>query len=169
MIEIVFLEKQHILKIGEIRNSSFVYSFLRQKGLCTPSGQKAWFEKANKDATRKDFAILRDGELIGSVLLRDIDIISLYAEAGWFLKESCSGKGYGEKAVKLLLQYAFESLGLESVYSYIYEDNINGIKFVEKIGMKRVGLLRSRRQRESMRIGEYVYDMTKDDYVHKIY
>ena len=75
---------------------------------------------------------------IGSAYLKDIDReINKKAEYGIFIGEKIGyGKGYGTVATKLVLQYAFEELKLNKVFSRILSDNQKSIRSVMRSGFK---------------------------------
>ncbi|MBR0091248.1 MAG: GNAT family N-acetyltransferase, partial [Lachnospiraceae bacterium] len=57
-----------------------------------------------------------DGHPFGSVYLRDVDHDAKCAEFGIFIGEADAlGKGYGTRATRMMLAYAFDSLGLTRV------------------------------------------------------
>ncbi len=52
------------------------------------------------------------------------------------------GKGYGSEATKLVLDYAFNGIGLQSVYLEVLEYNEPGIRAYTKAGFREIGRLR---------------------------
>lgn len=79
-------------------------------------------------------AVNRD---VGSVYLRDIDREKRCAEYGVFIgEEDALGKGYGTQAANLILNYAFEVLGLRSIFLRVFADNIRARKSYEKAGFR---------------------------------
>lgn len=70
---------------------------------------------------------------VGSVYLRDIDREKKCAEYGVFIgEEDALGKGYGTQAAELILNYAFDSLKLKSVFLRVFADNIRARRSYEK-------------------------------------
>jgi len=53
-------------------------------------------------------------------------------------------KGYGQDALRLLLDYGFNILNLSSIELVVHEDNARAIRCYEKLGFKMMG-----RQREA--------------------
>lgn len=79
-----------------------------------------------------------NGKPIGSVYFRDIDYDKKEAEYGIFIGEDDErGKGYGNEAAKMALDYAFNVLKLKRVILRAYADNIAGIKSYENAGYVR--------------------------------
>jgi RimJ/RimL family protein N-acetyltransferase len=81
--------------------------------------------------------------LIGNVGLIGISNLHRTAEVGIFIGDkSCWGKGYGTEALRLLIDYAFKVLNLNSIMLRVYSYNTRAIASYEKVGFKRVGEIR---------------------------
>jgi RimJ/RimL family protein N-acetyltransferase len=98
---------------------------------------------ANKEIV---FAITlkANGQLIGAVGLRDIEKEHSQAELGFWIAVEVWGKGYGSEASAAALRYGFEELKLNRIYAHHMVRNPASGRVLEKIGMKREGLLRQR-------------------------
>lgn len=70
-------------------------------------------------------------------------------------------KGYGEEALKLLVEYSFKHLCLHQVYCNISEDNFASIKLFTKIGFKKVGLKKDWNYVNGSYKNEYIYQLIK--------
>jgi RimJ/RimL family protein N-acetyltransferase len=64
------------------------------------------------------------------------------------------GKGFGEDALRLLLNHGFQLLNLHSVELVVYEDNPRARRCYEKLGFQVVG-----RKREAQIVGETKTDV----------
>jgi RimJ/RimL family protein N-acetyltransferase len=88
------------------------------------------------------FAIVRreDDQLIGANGLVDLDLRNMVAEteSELYLPEF-RNKGYGTEAKHLLLEYAFERLGLHMVYSWVSEFNTRSAAALLKQGYREAG------------------------------
>jgi RimJ/RimL family protein N-acetyltransferase len=103
-----------------------------------------WFgEMAEKDpAPDIELAVvLREtGELIGETGLYSIDWIARTAESGsWLYRAADRGKGYGTEAKLLLLEYAFERLGLNMIWAWVKERNPRSQAALRKQGYRDAG------------------------------
>ncbi|HYI24143.1 MAG TPA: GNAT family protein, partial [Thermomicrobiales bacterium] len=77
---------------------------------------------------------------IGNVALQDIDYRSRTAEFGIYIGEpDCRGQGYGTDATRLMLDFAFNILGLNNVMLRVYEYNPGAIRSYEKAGFREFG------------------------------
>ncbi len=80
---------------------------------------------------------------IGHTGLLNVDRDHRNGEFDLFIGDPTSrGKGYGSEATRLVLEYAFRRIGLESVYLKVLEFNTAGIRAYEKAGFHEAGRLR---------------------------
>lgn len=88
------------------------------------------------------FAVcLRENDLtIGWVGLLDVDYQHSYAESGSFFGDvAYRGSGYGSEAKQLLLEYAFDRLGLHMLQSWVYFANTRSAAALRKQGYREAG------------------------------
>jgi diamine N-acetyltransferase len=105
-----------------------------------------WFGEIGEDDTpgEVEFAVVlrESGELIGENGLYDLDWFARTAETGsWIYKPEYRGGGYGTEAKHLLLEYAFERLGLHSVWSWVKLRNPRSQAALRKQGYRDAGRL----------------------------
>jgi RimJ/RimL family protein N-acetyltransferase len=92
---------------------------------------------------------------IGSAYLHDIDFRNRTAEFGIVIGEAnARGKGYGTETARLMLMYAFTTLGLAHVMLRVYSFNYAGLRAYEKAGFRVVGT-----RRQSHLIGGRLWDV----------
>lgn len=79
-------------------------------------------------------------EPIGWVALLDVDYQNRFAETGSFFGDfQYRGGGYGTEAKQLLLEYAFERLGLHMLQSWVYFQNTRSAAALRKQGYREAG------------------------------
>ena len=59
------------------------------------------------------------------------------AELGWVLDPAYTGHGYATEAVRELLRYCFEDLGVRRVVANCFLDNDTSWRLMERVGMRR--------------------------------
>lgn len=91
---------------------------------------------------------------IGIAELSDIDRTNRTAEYGIRIGEGDYwGRGYGTEVTYLMLDYAFNALGLHNVALEVHAFNGRAIRAYEKVGFREIG-----RRRQAHRIGDRAYD-----------
>ncbi len=89
-----------------------------------------------------NFLVEYDGRPAGSVEARRRD--DGVAEISWALYSGMRGQGLATRAVRLLVTYAFEELGVQRVEAYVDPANTRSLRVAGRAGLRREGLLRSR-------------------------
>ena len=91
-------------------------------------------------------------EYLGTISLKNIDMENMSAEYAIATRTKAHGKGVAFKATGLVLEKAFDEIGLHRVYLNVFFDNKAAIRLYEKSGFKFEGEFR-----EHINIhGEYV-------------
>ena len=127
------------------RNESFVRKNFIYQDDFTKEGHLTWYHEQILTKNVYQFIIsnIAENKDIGSIYLRDIDLLNQKAEYGIFIGESdFLGKGIGTEAGRQLLDFAFNTLGLNKVYLRAFSFNKQAITSYEKIGFKVDGVFR---------------------------
>jgi len=98
--------------------------------------------------------VLGEGDvLIGHISLHDIDHLNRNAFLGIFIGEEIHwNKGYGAEAIRLILDYGFNTLNLHNIMLSVHADNKAGISCYKKVGFREVG----RRREWVFKDGKYI-------------
>ena len=109
------------------------------RSVCTLPLEKEYIE--SRKSSDYDFSIvLNDDTLIGNISLMNVNLVSRKATLGIFIgEEKHRSKGYGTEAIKLLVDYGFNILGLHNIDLNVFEFNKGAIKAYEKVGFKEYG------------------------------
>ena len=139
------------------RSKNYMTSWLEKRGSADP-----WRDGLLELAiTDKD-----SGDFIGLVHLEDIKKPHSRAEFGISIQNPDNlSKGYGTDATRVMLWIAFNILGLHSIYLDTIADNTRAIHTYEKVGFKRVGLLRETEFLDGAYKGLLVMDILRDEFV----
>ena len=104
------------------------------------SERDLYFERGQSNSTRKRFVVLDEwGSVIGTVGLRNLDVLSGEATLGIIIRSDCVGKGYGTDTVETILGYAFDVLDLRRVLLDVAADNERARHVYDKLGFVSVG------------------------------
>lgn len=104
-----------------------------------------------------------DGRLLGAISLQ---IVARHrrAEMGYWIGVPYWNKGYCTEAVKAMIEYGFEKLGLNRIYAhYIVRNEASG-RVMEKAGMKYEGHLRQHVDNKGTFEDLKLYGILKSDY-----
>ena len=74
------------------------------------------------------------GEFIGNVEI--MDIADAAGELGIAITAKKQDRGYGTEAVRAVVEYAMERLGLNRVFLKVFPDNARAIRVYEKCGFR---------------------------------
>jgi [ribosomal protein S5]-alanine N-acetyltransferase len=103
---------------------------------------KIWIKIASAEDPHCNFAITVNNEAIGGIgLTLGEDIERISAEVGYWLGEKYWGHGITSSALKGILNYGFNDLGLGRIFAKPLEHNLASRKVLEKNGFKMEGIL----------------------------
>jgi RimJ/RimL family protein N-acetyltransferase len=115
-----------------------------------------------------DFAVclLEDDSCIGFVGVTGIDWIHGHGETfSSFGPGEIRGKGYGTEAKHLLLEYAFDHIGLHVLTSWVWELNRRSLGALAKQGYRPAGRLKFDGIEQGVYYDDMVFDVLRDDWV----
>lgn len=93
--------------------------------------------RAQADPDTIHFAIVDEAdEYLGTISLKDIDREKQQAEYAISTRKKAHGSGAALEATRLILQYAFDTLGLECVYLNVLAENGRANAFYRKAGFR---------------------------------
>lgn len=99
------------------------------------------FYKKHNRADRAHFAVMLGNEVIGDLYLKHIDMQAKSCTLSIHMKnDSVKNQGYGTAAETLALQYAFEQLGLNTVFADVLSRNLRSRHVLEKVGFVLTGV-----------------------------
>lgn len=106
----------------------------------SPERIDRYWETRKKPKDRKDFFVLLGSDVIGELSLKHIDFEKKECELSIHLQnDSVKNKGYGSAAERLALAYAFEKLGMETVFADSALKKTRSQHVLEKIGFVQTG------------------------------
>ena len=148
--------------INQLETSRFL-----NMGVISLEAEEDWYERI---ASGKDIVYLAIYEKstmrpIGGVNLHNISAEHRNAEFGIMIGEKdLRGKGYGTEAVKLMCDYGFNAMGLNSIMLLTYEWNIAGQRAYEKAGFKEIGRRREARWFAGRYWDDIYYDLLASEF-----
>lgn len=169
-VQLAAVQREYLPKYVEWLNDWEVARFL-MPGIPLPLNLEreiAWFESLSQDKENIVLAILTraDKQLIGNCGLHRIDLKNRSATYGIFIGDkNYWGKGYGTDATRVLLEFAFEELGLNRVELWVYAFNTRAQRAYEKVGFQRDGVRRQGVYREGQFHDEILMSILRDEWL----
>jgi len=101
-----------------------------------------WITVARNDNHLHNFAITIHNQAVGGIgLAPGEDIERISAELGYWLGEKYWGKNITSSAIKGILEYGFNELGLERIFAKPMEQNTASRRVLEKNSFKLEGIM----------------------------
>lgn len=128
------LQQQDLEMVRRWRNADHVRHNMQYRDIISAQMQAQWFSRLDKKKNLY-FIILKNKTKLGVVNLKDILFEKLEAEAGIFIGETeFLNSIVPVAATVLIMEYAFETLGLKKLKAKIGATNHKAIRFNQDIG-----------------------------------
>lgn len=126
-----------------------------------------WFEDIQKNQGDKHIRLgifLNTNEIVGDIALQNIDWKERVCSIGIGISSMANrSKGYGGEAIQLILDHAFNNIGLERVTAATFEQNYGSQKSLERNGFVLEGRERKAVSFAGRRWDRLNYGMIRDD------
>ena len=139
-VVLVQLGVEHVEGVWQALQDPEVLRFTGTHTKFTRESVEDWTAKLLGRDDRADYAIMRDGAYIGDASLNDLDADNRSISFRIVLVEF--GRGYGTEATRLLLDYAFDVVGVHRVTLEVFDFNTRAQRVYEKCGFVREGVQR---------------------------
>lgn len=118
---------------------------------------RRWYGTRNAQPDRLDLAVVdrASGGCVGEVVLNDWDERNRSCNFRTLIGPAGRGRGLGTEAVRLVVGYGFERLGLHRISLEVYAFNPRARRVYEKVGFVAEGVLR-----DALRDGDRWVDAT---------
>ena len=141
-----FSDVENLLEISENEPETWEYSLVRADGKSNLENYIQLALKAKAKQTEFPFVVFdkKSGKFAGSTRFYDINFKFKTIQMGytWYGKDF-RGTGLNKHCKYLLLQFAFETLGMERVEFRADKNNLRSIAAMKSIGCRVEGILRS--------------------------
>ncbi len=145
--------RENLRSIEPIRPEEF-YTVFFQKRLMEPNFTEQLYE----------FGIFEEKELIGKIKLSNlVRGACQWAVLGYWLDEDQRNKGYATQAVRGILRFAFQELGLHRIQASVLPSNLPSIRVLEKCGFERIGLARQYLKINGVWEDHYLYQIVREE------
>ncbi len=142
-------------KVANNLTDGFPYPYTTDDG-------KKYLKIVSQDNPVKVFAVIYDGEAIGSIgVFPQTDIHRKNAEIGYWLAEPFWGRGIMVKAVGLIVDYTFKTFDITRVFARPFGTNKASQRVLEKSGFKLEGRFEKVLYKNGRFMDEFIYAIRK--------
>lgn len=122
-------------------NDTRVNATLNIKTPVSLASTQEWFERIKDNPSRRDFAFTEDDKLVAMGGFTDIDDTVKKTELYIFVNPDMQGRGIGSRAVRLMCEYGFETLGFQKIFLHTNSDNLAARHLYERLGFTLEGFM----------------------------
>ena len=168
------LEREDLSELMNWRNREDFRKYFREYKEISSTMQEKWFEsKVINDPTTLMFSIKRisDDELLGCCGLCYINWIHRYADLSLYIgwnNEYIDKEGYAEESCRLLFNYGFNELGLNKIWTEIYEFDVKKKELYDNFGFNLDGTLRENYYHNGKWWNSYILSILSKEFNNKI-
>ena len=135
----------------------------RSAQIMSLKAEKEFLDSHYKEEASFGIVTLNENKLIGTISLEKINHINRTAMLGIFIGDKdYRSKGYGTEVIRLILDYGFNYLNLNSVALHVMSFNERAMKCYKKCGFKEYG-----RRRQCVFVDGKYYDKVGMDILAK--
>jgi RimJ/RimL family protein N-acetyltransferase len=127
---------------------------------------EGYIQRQSQDDSRACFGVVRqeDNQLLGEVVINDINRNSRSANFRIALADEYTGHGYGTEAILLILDYGFGMLNLHRIELNVFTINERAAYVYEKVGFKREGVKRHDEYYNHQYYDSIIMSILEDEY-----
>ncbi|MCA1054337.1 GNAT family N-acetyltransferase [Rossellomorea aquimaris] len=107
------------------------------------------------------------GELIGTIDLFNFDDDTENCEVGYDIGYQWWNQGYGTEALQAIVEFAFRMMNIHKISATHGMDNPASGKLMEKVGMKREGIIRHMIRKDGQYKDCGIYGILQEEYVER--
>lgn len=155
----------YLINAPEIENATVGWNFP-----VSHVAHKQWMENFRNSFNSIKFMVeLINSNTIGMVMLENIDWKNRTAEFGCKMSASPKDRIKGDMldAIRGMLKYAFDELGMECVHGAVLENNIFSRKISKQAGFIEEGILRKRIYKEGTYKNVIAVSILKEEFVEE--
>ena len=124
-------------KVRQWRNKEEIRKHMLNQHIITKEEHLNWIESLKNRDDWKFWVVFIDEIPIGSVYLQNIDFKNLTSEWGFYIGEDdFKGKGLGKYILFKLLEFYFEEMKFEVLFTKVLSDNIAALNIYRKFKFK---------------------------------
>ena len=165
LIPLTALDKETQLQVLEVRNEDHIRKWVFTENKISPEEHFAWIEQLKNSQAQICLVITNDEtQPLGAVTIKKIDIKNKNAEIGFYKSQYIIEKGLMTNSLYASIDFSFDTLGLEKIYTEVIEGNLKSLGIHKKLLFIEEGFLRSHINRDGIRTGVHLFGLLKNDW-----
>jgi len=126
-------------KVRQWRNKEEIRKYMLSQHIITKEEHLNWIENLKNRNDWKFWVVFVDEIPIGTVYLQNIDYKKLTSEWGFYIgKDDFKGKGLGKYILFKLLEFYFEEMKFEVLFTKVISNNIAALNIYRKFKFKMI-------------------------------
>ena len=121
-------------------------------------------QKAAAENTSQTFGIFYHEKIVGVISFVKLNWNSKRAEIGYWIDKNCEGKGIVTESCRVLINYAFEELGMNRIEIRCATENVRSRAVPERLNFKLDGILRQSEWRHTRFFDMAIYSMLAEEW-----
>lgn len=162
------IDKEHLPQLRAWRNDYSIWKWCRQNDLISDIAQQGWYERQAKDPSSKMYRIEVNAEkyteTVGVCGLTNLDFANRHAEFSIYVGPEHQKRGYGKKALSLLLSHGFQNLGLNLIWGETFDGN-PALALFEAMGFRKDGMRRQFYWKDGKFIDAHLLSLTREEWL----
>jgi ribosomal-protein-alanine N-acetyltransferase len=128
-----------------------------------------WRAERYAKRQRIEFALdlKSSGDLVGLCGLHNFFRADQHVELGYVLRRKFWGNGYMAEAVREVIRFAFEEMGMHRVQAICFEDNVRSARLMERCGMTYEGMFRDQLIVRGQFITNKLYSILRQEFAEQ--
>lgn len=163
--ELINIQESDLEKILEWRNKESIRSVMYNDELIKWTQHLEWYHSLEKSKNKLSKIFSINDTPVGIVNFNNIDEINLHCYWGFYIGVENSSKGTGLLLGLVALDYIFTNYPLVKVYGEVLESNNISIRYHEKLGFKKEGILRAHIKRKDFFENVHVFSILRDEWM----
>lgn len=165
------IREEDLRALFTARNDPELYRWCRQYAPLHWSSHVDWYHWQAKDPKTEMFVMeiysdfYNDDVILGVCGLTSIDFINRRAEFSLYIVPEYWGHGHGRDGLKLLLDFGFNTLGLNRIWGETFDGN-GAVKTFEALGMELEGTRKEHYFRNGSFINAHLYSIGAQRFNH---
>ena len=151
-------------RLAQLANNRKIWNSVRDffPSPYNESDAENFIKSCSKENPLVTFGIVFRNELVGVTgFVLQTDIYRKSAEIGYWIGEPYWNKGIATRAVKLLVNYGFEKLNLNRIFTGVFESNKASQRVLEKSGFSFEGIFKKGIIKNNKVLDEYRFGITR--------